>query len=169
MEKLLSYLIISRIIISLIFSLRRTQKLCAGKENQQANMGCKPMCRRWQKAAPLRRKRISLPKASASQGQPNSSEVPCRAGKGNYVVYTMDQRRFEFPIKYLSNFIIRKLLWLSEKSLVYTEIAPSNCHVIQPPQRTTSIIQGIDRGDMPKDDSIISFAVNRCSLSTSNL
>lgn len=118
------------------------------------------IARKWQKAAALRRKRISLP---------GSSEVPCLAERGNFVVYTMDQKRFEFPMKYLSNSIIRELLRLSEEEFGLPRDGP-----IKLPCDATflagiiSLIQQKDRRDMPDYDPIVPFAASRCSLSTTN-
>ncbi|XP_058191421.1 auxin-responsive protein SAUR68-like [Rhododendron vialii] len=73
------------------------------------------MARKWQKAAAIKRKRISLQldhgDVYASANTSSSSVVD----KGHFVVYKADQRRFVFPIMYLNTEIFRELLRLSEE------------------------------------------------------
>ncbi|KAK9287348.1 hypothetical protein L1049_015763 [Liquidambar formosana] len=67
------------------------------------------MARKWQKLAAIRRKRISLPKTAESC---NTSSM---ADKGQFVVYTADQRRFMTPLVYLSNDIFQELFKMAEE------------------------------------------------------
>lgn len=64
------------------------------------------MARKWQQRAALHRKRISFQKSSAT-GSSTAVE------KGCFVVYTADNTRYAFPISYLSNSVIQKLLKIS--------------------------------------------------------
>ncbi|OIT21950.1 PREDICTED: auxin-responsive protein SAUR68-like [Nicotiana attenuata] len=69
------------------------------------------MARRWQKFARMQRKRISLPR----NGNDCSTSSSFTAGKGQFVVYTADQRRFVIPLAYLENEVILQLLNMSEE------------------------------------------------------
>ncbi|XP_031285310.1 auxin-responsive protein SAUR67-like [Pistacia vera] len=71
------------------------------------------MAKKWQKVAAIKRRRISLPKATGvvdSESCRTSSVVE----KGHFVVYTADQRRFVIPLTYLKNDIIRELFTTAE-------------------------------------------------------
>nr|XP_009798622.1 PREDICTED: uncharacterized protein LOC104244818 [Nicotiana sylvestris] len=71
------------------------------------------MARRWQKFAAMQRKRISLPrKGNDADSCSTSSSFIGR--KGQFVVYTTDQRRFVIPLAYLENEVILQLLNMSE-------------------------------------------------------
>lgn len=59
------------------------------------------MARKWQRLAVIGRKRILLPTASCS--------------RGNFVIYTIDKKRYIFPIEYLNNYVFQELLKLSEE------------------------------------------------------
>lgn len=67
------------------------------------------MARKWQQVAALKRKNISLPRAR------RESNTLLVADKGHFVVYTMDERRYSFPIAYLNSPVIRQLFEMSEK------------------------------------------------------
>ncbi|PHT31070.1 Auxin-responsive protein SAUR65 [Capsicum baccatum] len=58
------------------------------------------MARRWQKLAAKQRKRISFPRngSNADSCSASSSSI---VEKGHFVVYTIDQRRYAFPLTYL--------------------------------------------------------------------
>ncbi|PKI63748.1 hypothetical protein CRG98_015869 [Punica granatum] len=124
------------------------------------------IARKWQKAAALRRKRISFLEANGSEGKPSSSEEPCLAGKGNFVVYTVDQKQFEFPIKYLSNPIVMELLRLSEEEFSLSRDGPITlpCDITSM-EHIISLIRGKKGGVISRDYKII--AASRCSLPTS--
>ncbi|KAL2329181.1 hypothetical protein Fmac_022608 [Flemingia macrophylla] len=63
------------------------------------------MARKWQKMAARNRKRISYS---------NHMHYSSTANKGHFVVYSIDQKRFEVPLKYLSMNVFRELLKWSE-------------------------------------------------------
>ncbi|PHT99776.1 Auxin-responsive protein SAUR67 [Capsicum chinense] len=71
------------------------------------------MARKWQKFAAKQRKRISFPRSyyNNAESYSRSSIV----GKGKFVVYTNDQKRFVVPLAYLQHEIIRQLLHMSEE------------------------------------------------------
>lgn len=70
------------------------------------------MAKKWQRAAAIRRKRISLPRSNGASSSSSSSPV---ATRGHFVVYTADQKRFVFPIEYLNNYVFRDLFKMSEE------------------------------------------------------
>lgn len=74
------------------------------------------MAKKWQHLAALKRKRISLPGASrrADQG------TPSLADKGHFIVYTVDERRFAFPVTYLNNPLIIRLFEMSKEEFGLT-------------------------------------------------
>ncbi|PIA46945.1 hypothetical protein AQUCO_01500463v1 [Aquilegia coerulea] len=69
------------------------------------------MMRKWQKAAAIARKQISMLKGDRNKGNCNEFVVK----KGYFVVYTMDQKRFMVPLKYLETNIFRELFRMSEE------------------------------------------------------
>ncbi|KAF3649732.1 Histone acetyltransferase of the MYST family 1 [Capsicum annuum] len=72
------------------------------------------MARRWRKFAAMQRRRISFPRnGSSADGYSTSSSSTVE--KGNFVVYTIDQRRYVFPLAYLENETIVQLLNMSEE------------------------------------------------------
>lgn len=73
------------------------------------------MAKNWLRATVAARKRITFPKGGSTT-TPDS--VACSAtapaGKGRFVVYSSDGRRFEVPLAYLNSHIFRELLRMSE-------------------------------------------------------
>ncbi|XP_059311345.1 auxin-responsive protein SAUR68-like [Lycium ferocissimum] len=72
------------------------------------------MDRKWQKFAAMQRKRISLPRNGNDVDNCSTSSSSI-AGKGQFVVYSTDQRRFVIPLAYLENELILQLLNMSEE------------------------------------------------------
>ncbi|PHT31364.1 Auxin-responsive protein SAUR64 [Capsicum baccatum] len=72
------------------------------------------MARRWQKFAAKQRKRISFPRnnSNADGCSTSSSSI---VEKGHFVVYTIDQTRYVFPLTYLENEVVMQLLNMSEE------------------------------------------------------
>ncbi|KAM7479496.1 hypothetical protein LguiA_027709 [Lonicera macranthoides] len=62
------------------------------------------MAKKWQRAATIRRKRISLPRSNGASSSSSSSPVATRG-----------QKRFVFPIEYLNNYVFRDLFKMSEE------------------------------------------------------
>lgn len=75
------------------------------------------MARKWQKLASMRSKQISLQGRNGDTPDTESggSNGSSRTEKGHFVVYTVDQTRFVFPIVYLGNHIFRELFKMSEE------------------------------------------------------
>ena len=77
------------------------------------------MAKKWQKLTSMRRKQISLERRNGDSADAESSSrssiTSSRAEKGHFVVYTIDQTRFVFPIVYLGSHIFRELFKMSEE------------------------------------------------------
>ncbi|XP_030450087.2 auxin-responsive protein SAUR67-like [Syzygium oleosum] len=117
------------------------------------------IARKWQRVAALRRKRISFPQVDGD------GEV--LAHRGHFVVYSIDRKRFVFPIKYLNNCIIRELLKLSEDEFGL----PSNGPITLPCNAMfmdymVSMIQQRANAEIEKA-LLMSITANTCSLSHS--
>ncbi|CAN4114997.1 unnamed protein product [Withania somnifera] len=72
------------------------------------------MARKWQKFAAKQRKRISFPRSNYKNAESCSTSSSI-IGKGHFVVYTNDQKRFVVPLAYLQHEVIRQLLHMSEE------------------------------------------------------
>ncbi|KAF3656171.1 putative auxin-induced protein X15-like [Capsicum annuum] len=72
------------------------------------------LTRKWQKFAAKLRKRVSLP-GNESYTDSCSLSSSSIVEKGHFVVYTIDQRRYAFPLTYLENEVVRQLLSESEE------------------------------------------------------
>ncbi|XP_031247272.1 auxin-responsive protein SAUR62-like [Pistacia vera] len=74
------------------------------------------LAKKWQNLAASKRKRISLPTASgvAKPEICNPSPIP---EKVHFVIYTVDQKHFAIPLKYLKNNIIQELFKIAEYEL----------------------------------------------------
>ncbi|CAN4126896.1 unnamed protein product [Withania somnifera] len=72
------------------------------------------MARKWKKFAAKQSKRISFPRSNYNDAEScnTSSSI---VGKGHFVVYTTDQKRFVVPLAYLQHEVIRQLLHMSEE------------------------------------------------------
>ncbi|CAA7030650.1 unnamed protein product [Microthlaspi erraticum] len=68
------------------------------------------MAKKWQQRAALSRKRISFQKSNTTTSSSSAS-----VEKGCFVVYTVDNIRFAFPLRYLSNSVFQELLKISEE------------------------------------------------------
>lgn len=68
------------------------------------------MARKWQKFVANKKWRISLPRSN-NEGLCSSSV----ANEGHFVVYTLDEKRFKFPLEYLRSNIFVELFKLSEE------------------------------------------------------
>ncbi|KAK4356349.1 hypothetical protein RND71_025320 [Anisodus tanguticus] len=72
------------------------------------------IAKKWQKFVVMQRKRISLPR-NGNDADSCSTSSSFIVGKGQFVVYTTDQRRFVIPLAYLENELIFQLLNMSEE------------------------------------------------------
>ncbi|XP_060183789.1 auxin-responsive protein SAUR68-like [Lycium barbarum] len=72
------------------------------------------MARKWQKFAAKQKKRISFPRSNFHDAE-SCSTSSSFVSKGNFVVYTTDQKRFVVPLSYLQHEVIRQLLHTSEE------------------------------------------------------
>ena len=121
------------------------------------------LAKKWQRVAIMRRKRISSPAL-------NKNDEACTsyvANKGHFVVYTADQRRFIFPLRYLDNPVIKELLEISEEEFGLPSDGPIRlpCDAIFM-QQIVSMIQGIADRKLEKA-LLMSITTQRCLLSGS--
>lgn len=74
------------------------------------------MARKWQKFTAKQKKRISFPRSKYNDAESCSTSCSI-VGKGNFVLYTTDQKRFVVPLAYLQHEVIIQLLNMSEEEL----------------------------------------------------
>ncbi|XP_030450631.1 auxin-responsive protein SAUR67-like [Syzygium oleosum] len=115
------------------------------------------IARKWQRVAAMRRKRISFPQVEGDE------EV--LAHRGHFVVYSIDRKRFVFPIRFLNNCVIRELFRLSEEEFGL----PSNGPITLPCDAmfmdyAVSMIQQHANAEIEKA-LLMSITSNTCSLS----
>ncbi|KAG6742593.1 hypothetical protein POTOM_053514 [Populus tomentosa] len=119
------------------------------------------LAKKWQKLAALRRKRITLPQMETSSC--SASEM---ADKGHFVVYSVDHKRFLFPLSYLNKEIVRELLKLAEEEFGLPGDGPLTlpCDAELIEYAVALIRQRVTR-DVEKA-LLVSIASSRCSLSS---
>ncbi|EOA37191.1 hypothetical protein CARUB_v10010587mg [Capsella rubella] len=78
------------------------------------------MAKKWQQRAALHRKRISFQRSRTDTTSSSTTAVE----KGCFVVYTVDEIRFAFPISYLNNSVFQELLKISEEEFGLTAGGP---------------------------------------------
>ncbi|KAJ4715912.1 Auxin-responsive protein [Melia azedarach] len=82
------------------------------------------MAKKWQKLAASKRKRISFPRTTTGAFDAESCSTSSTAGKGHFVVYSADERRFVIPLKYLKNNIIIELFRIAEEEFGLSSSEP---------------------------------------------
>ncbi|KAL3722771.1 hypothetical protein ACJRO7_035041 [Eucalyptus globulus] len=114
------------------------------------------IARKWRRVAAMSRKRITFPKVGGHK------ELQL-ADRGHCAVYTVDQKRFVFPIQYLNNCVIQELLRLSEKEFGLPRDGPITlpCDAAFM-DYIVSMIQRHINADIEKA-LILSIATNTCS------
>nr|XP_016455744.1 PREDICTED: auxin-responsive protein SAUR68-like [Nicotiana tabacum] len=125
------------------------------------------MARRWQKFAAMQRRRISLPR-NVNAANSCSTSSSFTAGKGQFVVYTTDQRRFVIPLAYLENEVILQLLNMSEEEFGLSSGGPITlpCDSVFMDYIISLIKKGAAGGDLHK---ALVLSVTSCCCSTSSL
>ncbi|KAK8522260.1 hypothetical protein V6N13_115239 [Hibiscus sabdariffa] len=63
------------------------------------------LARKWRKTASIRRKRITL-SVTTMDAETNCCITSSAVEKGHFVVYSVDQKRFVFPLEYLKNKVV---------------------------------------------------------------
>ncbi|KAK6778091.1 hypothetical protein RDI58_024809 [Solanum bulbocastanum] len=123
------------------------------------------MARRWQTFAAKQRKRISFPR-NGSNADGCSTSSSSTVEKGHFVVYTIDRRRYAFPLTYLENEVITQLLSMSEEEFGL----PSSGPITLPCDSTfmdyiiSLIKKGVAAGDLHK---ALFLSIPSCCISTS--
>ncbi|KAK3412536.1 hypothetical protein EUGRSUZ_I01276 [Eucalyptus grandis] len=117
------------------------------------------IARKWQRVAAMRRKRISFPQVDGDD------EV--LAHRGHFVVYSIDRKRFVFPMRFLNNRVVQELFRLAEEEFGL----PSNGPITLPCDAmfidyAVSMIQRHANVEIEKA-LLTSIPTNTCSLSYS--
>nr|XP_009619706.1 auxin-responsive protein SAUR68-like [Nicotiana tomentosiformis] len=125
------------------------------------------MVRRWQKFAAKQRKRISFPR-NGSDTDSYSTSSSSITGKGHFVVYTIDQRRFVIPLAYLENEVVRQLLNMSEEEFGLPSGGPIKlpCDSAFMDYIISLIKKGVAAGDLHK---ALLLSVTSCCCSAYSL
>nr|XP_009760881.1 PREDICTED: auxin-induced protein 6B-like [Nicotiana sylvestris] len=120
------------------------------------------LARKWQNFAAKQRKRISFPRSNYHDAESCSTPTSI-VGKGYFVVYTTDQKRFVVPLAYLQHEVIGQLLHMSEEEFGL----PSDGPITLPCDALfmSYIISFIRRGVPAKLQNalLVSVASRRCS------
>ncbi|KAJ3692844.1 hypothetical protein LUZ60_011939 [Juncus effusus] len=78
------------------------------------------MAKKWQRIAAIGRRRITMVNKVSCQDTDHCSV----AGKGHFVIYSIDGKRFVIPLVYLSSKIVQRLFKLSEEEFGFTVDGP---------------------------------------------
>nr|XP_009763185.1 PREDICTED: auxin-induced protein X10A-like [Nicotiana sylvestris] len=115
----------------------------------------------------MQRKRISLPR-NLNDADSCSTPSTFIAGKGQFVVYTTDQRCFVIPLAYLGNEAILQLLNMSEEEFGLPSGGPITlpCDSAFMDYIISLIKKGAAAGDIHK---ALLLSVTSCCCSTSSL
>ncbi|XP_055808659.1 auxin-responsive protein SAUR68-like [Solanum dulcamara] len=121
--------------------------------------------RRWQKFAAKQRKRISFPRNGSNAGACSTSSSSI-VEKGHFVVYTIDQWRYAFPLTYLENEVVRQLLSISEEEFGLPSGGPITlpCDSAFMDYIISLIKKGVAAGDLHK---ALLLSIPSCCFSTS--
>ncbi|XP_060168796.1 auxin-responsive protein SAUR68-like [Lycium barbarum] len=125
------------------------------------------MAKKWQKFAAMQRKRISIPR-NGNDADSSSTSSSFVAGKGQFVVYTTDQRCFVIPLAYLENELILQLLNMSEEEFGLPSGGPIKlpCDSAFIDYIVSLIKKGAAAGDLHK---ALLQSINSCCCSTYSL
>ncbi|KAI4357438.1 hypothetical protein L6164_001386 [Bauhinia variegata] len=103
----------------------------------------------------------------ASAGNRSSSSSSSSACKGNFVIYTADQKRFVIPLEYLCNGIFLELFKMSEEKYGHSSEAPIKlpCDAVFMEYAILLIQRGVAKG--LEKALLSSINGDSCSLSAS--
>ncbi|MCD9559568.1 hypothetical protein HAX54_017618 [Datura stramonium] len=115
----------------------------------------------------MQRKRISLTR-NASNVDSCSTSSSSIVGKGHFVVYTIDQRRFVIPLAYLENEVIRATLIIFEEEFGLSSGGPITlpCDSAFMDYIVSLIKKGVAAGDLR---NALLLSIPSCFCSTSSL
>ncbi|KAI4375799.1 hypothetical protein MLD38_013625 [Melastoma candidum] len=118
------------------------------------------LARKWQRAAAIGKKRISLGRMSSKKCS-GCTEEPSIARKGHFAVYTTDGKRFEVPLSYLAKGVIRELFVLAEEEFGISGEGP----IVLPLDASSLeyIISTIRRGLAREQEKTLLLSFARCS------
>ncbi|KAJ4715906.1 Auxin-responsive protein [Melia azedarach] len=117
------------------------------------------LARKWQKMAAMKRRRISFLRNGAAQ-------KPSVANKGQFVVYTTDNRRFTLPLEYLRTSLFIELLRLSEEEFGL----PSDGPITLPCDSAfLNYVMSMVKGRIPEDlEKALLTSLSTCHFSASS-
>ncbi|KAI4367361.1 hypothetical protein MLD38_023106 [Melastoma candidum] len=120
------------------------------------------LARKWQRAAVIGRKRISLGRMGSKKCSGCTEEASV-ARKGHFTVYTTDGKRLEVPLSYLAKGIIRELFVLAEEEFGI----PGEGPIVLPLDASSLeyIISMIRRGLAWEQEKTLLLSFARCSNS----
>ncbi|KAF3649734.1 putative auxin-induced protein X15-like [Capsicum annuum] len=126
------------------------------------------MARRWRKFAAMQKRRISFPR-NGSNADSCSTSSSYTVEKGHFVVNTIDQRRYVFPLAYLENEAIVQLLNMSEEKFGLPSGGPItlSCDSVFMDYIISLIKKGVTAGDLHK--ALFLSIPSCCCTSTSYL
>ncbi|XP_055808720.1 auxin-responsive protein SAUR68-like [Solanum dulcamara] len=121
------------------------------------------MARKWQKFAAKQRKIISFPRSDYHDAESCSTSSSI-VGKGNFVVYTTDQKQFVVPLAYLQHGVFRQLLNMSEEEFGLSCDGPITlpCDALFMNYIISLIRRGV--GADLQNALLVSVASSQCSL-----
>ncbi|KAK6253939.1 hypothetical protein QUC31_015659 [Theobroma cacao] len=70
---------------------------------------------KWQKIAAIGRNRITSARTNKKMDSASHSNKSSAVDKSDFVIYTMDEKRFVIPLAFLSNIVFHELLKMSEE------------------------------------------------------
>ncbi|KAI4375802.1 hypothetical protein MLD38_013628 [Melastoma candidum] len=118
------------------------------------------LVRKWKRTATIGRKRISFHRTSSRKVSDDSTGASA-VQKDHFPVYTTDGQRFDIPLSYLSNGVIRELFSMAEEEFGI----PSEGAIVLPidassMEYTTSLIR---RGLSVEQENALLMSFSRCS------
>lgn len=125
------------------------------------------LARKWQKFATITRILLTSANGDINSNCRSRSSSTSVADKGHFVVYSVDKKRYVFPISYLKSDVFRVLLKLSEEEFGLPSDGPITlpCDAVFM-DYMVSLVQHLGVKDVEKA-LVLSIATGRCSMSCS--
>ncbi|KAL8158852.1 hypothetical protein V2J09_000389 [Rumex salicifolius] len=126
-----------------------------------STMNLVKLAKKWRRIAAASRKRISLPRTNSTNKSSSATD------KGQFVVYTIDERRYALPLAYLQSRVVKELLRMAGEEFGLggdgrITLACDSAFM----EYAISMIQQCVGGEM-EEALILSLADSCCSNSTS--
>ncbi|KAF5449059.1 hypothetical protein F2P56_029546 [Juglans regia] len=122
------------------------------------------IARKWRKLSSIGRKRIYFLRSDDADVNPSPCNPSTVAERGHFVVYTIDEKRFEMPLAYLYTNIFQELFKMSEEEFGLSSSRPITlpCDSVFMSYVVLLIQKGATK-DLEKA-LINSINISRCSL-----